>query len=638
MTSPVTDIHKDEEDSPHSSLLEDHDNTHSTRILLFVKSVQFNLGNATAEHCKIPVNSDSSTCRWWTGFLACLSADDCSFLLFSPDVYLSNKLAKYKWEDWIELEYTLVVRIQSLLACIVNGNDSEFILKDGTRGPIFRFRDMETQKSLLSLLQDQFLFQPYSSSEKFQASCFIRKEQAWLEPLPNEASTVGDMPQEYVHILSDKEESKEFSENRYSFKSKSRFLFPMEIAERLANIARITREARDELFEKMGRTFMSRNEFSELSLEKLQKCNWPLDMMNESLLEEEQISYAVRTLDKEEDLPEFLKDEMENFFPLTLDTLSSYQDEEGRIVYPTLLEYIVFRSTCHCCLVRRQVWPYLLQLFPWNSDRKQRQVILNEKTRQYRLLKSQWQNILPEQELQFRAFRERRDLIEKDVIRTDRNISIYEDNDSMATHKMKEILLTYSFYNFDIGYCQGMSDILSPILFVFYSSETKDQRMEEEQEVFIFWCFCGLMQRIQSNFCIDQHGMSNQLAKLKHIVQVFDSHLANLLESKSPEYLFCFRWLLVLFKREFVLEDVLKLWDILFCETFAKRDLNLFIAAGLLVLHRERMIREQMDFDDLIRYIHDMSMRIDVRLAIRKGIELQQRYYTHYKETPTIDE
>ncbi|GJD07316.1 TBC1 domain family member 15 [Galdieria sulphuraria] len=618
--SPVTDIGKVDEDLLQSSSPNDQYSTESTRILFFVKSVQFNLGKVTLEHCKIPGNSEASSSQ-------------------CPDVYLSNQVAHYKLEDWLDLEHTLVVRIQSLLACIVEGNSLEFILQDGTRGPIFRFRQVKSQNSLLCVLQDEFLFYPCDFSESSPVGLFIRKEQEWLECLPNEASIVSSIAEQQGYNttnISNDRENAEFSESR----AKTRFLFPMEIAERLANIARITREARNELFEKLGRSPKSRNdELSELSLEKLQKCAWPLDIMNESLLEEEeQVSYAVRTLDKEEDLPEFFKDEMKSFIPLRLDTLYSYQDEEGRIFYSTLLEYIVFRSTCHDCHVRRQIWPYLLQIFPWHSNSQQRQAILLEKTRQYRLLKSQWQNIIPEQELQFRAFRERRDLIEKDVIRTDRNISIYEDNNSIATHKMKEILLTYSFYNFDIGYCQGMSDILSPILFVFYSSEEeKDKQMEEEQEVYIFWCFSGLMQRIQSHFCIDQSGMSNQLARLKHIVQVFDSNLAKWLESKSPEYIFCFRWLLVLFKREFVLEDVLKLWDVFFCETFAKRDLNLFVAAGLLVLHRERIIREQMDFDDLIRYIHDMSLRIDVHLAIRKGIELQQRYYTHQKETLQVD-
>lgn len=61
----------------------------------------------------------------------------------------------------------------------------------------------------------------------------------------------------------------------------------------------------------------------------------------------------------------------------------------------------------------------------------------------------------------------------------------------------------------------------------------------------------------------------------------------------------------------------------------------MFVAAGLLILHRERIIREQMRFDDLIRYIHDMSLRIDIHLAIRKGIELQQRYYRN--KTPTTE-
>lgn len=66
--------------------------------------------------------------------------------------------------------------------------------------------------------------------------------------------------------------------------------------------------------------------------------------------------YAARTLENEEDLPVFFKDEMEEFLPLSLDTFYSYQDGQGRIIYPTVLEYIVFRSTCYDCNVRRQVW------------------------------------------------------------------------------------------------------------------------------------------------------------------------------------------------------------------------------------------------------------------------------------------
>jgi hypothetical protein len=519
----------------------------ASSLLFFTKSVQFNLGNLTAEHCKIPSKTETNTFLWWTGFLACICDEDCYFLVYSPDIYLSNRLAEYKVQDWLEMEHTLVVGMERLLACVVERNILEFIFQDGTRGPRFRFRKVEEQQSLISLLQDQFLFFPCDASESGQFNLLIRNEKEWLEPFTDASVDTLDMTEQDTTNVSDEEEVA-LSSSQEQRHSKIGFQFPMEVAERLANIARITREARDELFEKLGRS-KSRSILSDL--EKLQKCAWHLN-------ETAQLSYATRASDDEEDLPEFIHLEV-SFHPLNWDTFSSYRDGEGRILYSTVLEYVVFRSTCHCCKVRRHVWPYLLRVFPWNSDWEQRKAILDEKTRQYRLLKSQWQNILPEQEQQFRAFRERRDLIEKDVVRTDRNISIYEDNNSIATQKMKEILLTYSFYNFDVGYCQGMSDILSPILFVFYSC--KEEQMEED-EVVVFWCFCGLMERIQSNFCVDQFGMSKQLAKLKHIVQVFDSTLANWLATTSPEYLFCFRWLLVLFKREFVLEDVLKLWDV----------------------------------------------------------------------------
>ncbi|KAG2380936.1 uncharacterized protein HKW66_Vig0203090 [Vigna angularis] len=41
-------------------------------------------------------------------------------------------------------------------------------------------------------------------------------------------------------------------------------------------------------------------------------------------------------------------------------------------------------------------------------------------------------------------------LIEKDVVRTDR----YEGDDNPNVNILRDILLTYSFYNFDLGYCQ----------------------------------------------------------------------------------------------------------------------------------------------------------------------------------------
>lgn len=52
---------------------------------------------------------------------------------------------------------------------------------------------------------------------------------------------------------------------------------------------------------------------------------------------------------------------------------------------------------------------------------------------------------------------------------------------------------------------QGMSDLLSPILFV----------MEDESEA--FWCFVSLMERLGPNFNRDQNGMHSQLFALSKV-------------------------------------------------------------------------------------------------------------------------
>lgn len=65
------------------------------------------------------------------------------------------------------------------------------------------------------------------------------------------------------------------------------------------------------------------------------------------------------------------------------------------------------------------------------------------------------------------------------------------------THDFSFILL--------LSVLQGMSDLLSPILFV----------MEDESQS--FWCFVALMERLGPNFNRDQNGMHSQLFALSKV-------------------------------------------------------------------------------------------------------------------------
>ena len=76
--------------------------------------------------------------------------------------------------------------------------------------------------------------------------------------------------------------------------------------------------------------------------------------------------------------------------------------------------------------------------------------------------------------------------LDKDVQRTDRTHSYFVGDDNVNLTTMREILMTYNMYDFNLGYVQGMSDLLAPIMVVM------------ENEVDSFWCLVGYMEKIVS--------------------------------------------------------------------------------------------------------------------------------------------
>ncbi|CAL5382724.1 unnamed protein product [Camellia sinensis] len=70
-------------------------------------------------------------------------------------------------------------------------------------------------------------------------------------------------------------------------------------------------------------------------------------------------------------------------------------------------------------------------------------------------------SISTEQTKRFTKFRERKGLIDEDVVRTDRSLSFYDGDDNPNVNLLRDILLTYSFYNFDLGYSQIVGQLKS---------------------------------------------------------------------------------------------------------------------------------------------------------------------------------
>jgi len=169
--------------------------------------------------------------------------------------------------------------------------------------------------------------------------------------------------------------------------------------------------------------------------------------------------------------------------PINAESWKTYFDAEGRINdVNTLRKHVFYGGIAD--EIRGQVWKYLVGYYDFKSTTAERKKLDEEKRREYFQYKQQWTSITPKQETRFALFREKKHRIEKDVVRTDRNHPMFQADNSPFLVILNDVLVTYAFYNFDLGYCQGMGDLLSPILSVI------------PDEVEAFWAFASLMERM----------------------------------------------------------------------------------------------------------------------------------------------
>ncbi|KAK6255442.1 hypothetical protein SCA6_016747 [Theobroma cacao] len=143
-----------------------------------------------------------------------------------------------------------------------------------------------------------------------------------------------------------------------------------------------------------------------------------------------------------------------------------------------------------------------------------------------------------------------------DVVRTDSHLEFYEDTRNLA--RMSDILAVYAWVDPATGYCQGMSDLLSPFVVLF------------EDNADAFWCFEMLLRRMRENFQMEgPTGVMKQLQALWHILELTDREIFAHLSNIGAESLhFAFPMLLVLFRRELSFNEALRMWEMMWAADF----------------------------------------------------------------------
>ncbi|XP_075159014.1 small G protein signaling modulator 1-like [Haematobia irritans] len=202
--------------------------------------------------------------------------------------------------------------------------------------------------------------------------------------------------------------------------------------------------------------------------------------------------------------------------------------------------------------------------------------------------------------------------IEKDVQRCDRNYW-YFANENLD--KLRNVITTYVWEHLEVGYMQGMCDLVAPLLVIF------------DDEVLTYGCFCKLMERMIENFP-NGGAMDMHFANMRSLIQILDSEMYDLMDSNGDytHFYFCYRWFLLDFKRELVYDDVFATWEVIWAaKHVASGHFVLFLALALLETYRDIILSNSMDFTDVIKFFNEMAERHNAQsiLQLSRSLVLQ---------------
>ncbi|KAJ4931049.1 hypothetical protein JOQ06_025349 [Pogonophryne albipinna] len=342
-------------------------------------------------------------------------------------------------------------------------------------------------------------------------------------------------------------------------------------------------------------------------------------------------------------------------------TLPGVMDAEGRVDESRLRMYI-FKNGGVCPSERGLVWRFLFGMYPCSSTALERSLLQEQMVVRYQVMKRKWQQFLPkavrmhlngtDAELVAAAqilfervtfdqeeLREATRIIDKDVPRTNRDLSYYQEEGLGNLLVLRDILITYAAFHPEVNYAQGMNDLCSRFLEVL------------DSEVDTFWSFSCYMEKFSKDFRAD--GLHRKIELEAALLKELDPSLyAHLVSDSVESFTFCHRWLLLGFQREFEHSDALRLFEILSCdhlelisqqvdraryqERLARNcstedhsesqlqaintdfTFELFICAAILLENRESLLRCRDDVQ-LIQFTSSLQGTLDLNSTLKKA-------------------
>ncbi|XP_072496076.1 small G protein signaling modulator 2 isoform X2 [Notamacropus eugenii] len=205
--------------------------------------------------------------------------------------------------------------------------------------------------------------------------------------------------------------------------------------------------------------------------------------------------------------------------------------------------------------------------------------------------------------------------IDKDVQRCDRNYWYFTPTN---LEKLRNIMCSYVWEHLDVGYVQGMCDLLAPLMVIL------------DNDQLAYSCFSQLMKRMSQNFP-NGGAMDTHFANMRSLIQILDSELFELMHQNGDytHFYFCYRWFLLDFKRELLYEDVFAVWEVIWAARhISSEHFVLFIALALVEGYREIICDNNMDFTDIIKFFNERAEHHDAQEILRIARDLVHKVQT----------
>lgn len=278
---------------------------------------------------------------------------------------------------------------------------------------------------------------------------------------------------------------------------------------------------------------------------------------------------------------------------------------DGSVADEIKLRRIIFFGGVSSRL-RGEVWPLLLNRFSLTSTYDERKETIQKDRTKYEELDKRRLRMTPEEANNFWV--RVQCTVEKDAPRTDRSNPFFAGDENENILIMKRILLNYAYHNPNVGYTQGMSDLLAPLLI----------ELRDESEA--FWCFEGLMERTFFISSPRDSDMDATLTLLRELIRLmnprFYAHLKSLPD--GLELLFTHRWLLLCFKREFPESAALKIWEAAWTR-YQTDHFHLFVCLAVIAIYGQEVLDQDMKADEMLFHFSTLTLHMNGDLVLKKA-------------------